>query len=88
MKNITSATSKCYCSVRHDGSNSDSIDYHRNDLFTQPQKKNEIMSSGNLDGLGDDHTKYSKSERKRQISYDINCPWNLKCDTNVSMKQK
>ena len=46
------------------------------------------MSSGNLDGLGDDHTKYSKSERKRQISYDISCPWNLKCDTNVSMKQK
>ena len=39
MKNISSATSKCSSSVRHGGSNSDSIDYYRNDLATQPQER-------------------------------------------------
>ena len=28
------------------------------------------------------HTKWSKSERERQISYDITYMWNLKYDTN------
>ena len=41
-------------------------------------KKNEICS--NMDG--DYHTKWGKSERERQIPYDITCMWNLKCDTN------
>ena len=35
-----------------------------------------------MDGLRDDHTKWSKSERERQISYDIMYMWNLKYDTN------
>ena len=30
----------------------------------------------NLDGPGDDHTKWSKTDRKRQISYDITYMWN------------
>ena len=32
---------------------------------------NAICSNGNMDGLGDYHTKWSKSDRERQISYDI-----------------
>ena len=35
-------------------------------------KKNEIMPFGSyMDGARDDHTQQSKSERERQISYDI-----------------
>ena len=42
---------------------------------------NDVICS-NMDGLRDDHTKWSKSDRKRQISYDITYRWNLKYDTN------
>ena len=35
-----------------------------------------------MDATGDDHTKWSKSERERQISHDIMSLWNLKYDTN------
>ena len=41
-----------------------------------------------MDRLRDYHTKRSKSERERQIPYDITYMWNLKNDTNLSMKQK
>ena len=30
-----------------------------------------------MDGPGDDHTEWSKSDRERQISYDITYMWNL-----------
>ena len=32
----------------------------------------------NMDEPGDDHTKWSKSDRERQIPYDIIYMWNLK----------
>ena len=32
----------------------------------------------NIGGPRDYHTKWSKSDRERQISYDITCMWNLK----------
>ena len=32
----------------------------------------------NMDGPRDYHTKWSKSERERQVSYDITYMWNLK----------
>ena len=35
-----------------------------------------------MDGSRDDHIKRSKSDRERQIPYDITCMWNLKFDTN------
>ena len=35
-----------------------------------------------MDGPRDYHTKCSKSERERQIPYDITYMWNLKYDTN------
>ena len=35
----------------------------------------------NADGHSNCHTKWSKSERKRQIPYDITYMWNLKYDT-------
>ena len=36
----------------------------------------------NMDGPRNHHTKWSKSERKRQMPYDITYMWNLKYDTN------
>ena len=30
-----------------------------------------------MDGPRDYHMKHSKSDRKRQLSYDITCMWNL-----------
>ena len=43
----------------------------------------------NMDVTRDYHNKWSKSERERQISYDITYMWNLKYEKmNVSMKQK
>ena len=35
-----------------------------------------------MDGPRDNHTKRSKSERERQIPYEITYTWNLKYDTN------
>ena len=36
----------------------------------------------NVDGPRDYHTKWSKANKERQISYDITYVWNLKYDTN------
>ena len=36
----------------------------------------------NLDGSRDYHTKWSKSDRDRQIPYEIPYIWNLQYDTN------
>ena len=35
-----------------------------------------------MEGPRDDHTKWSKSARERQIPYDITYKWNLKYDTS------
>ena len=49
-------------------------------LLSHKKEWNNVICS-NMDGPTDDHTKWSKSERERQISYDITCMWNLKYDT-------
>ena len=36
----------------------------------------------NMDETRDSHTKWNKSDRERQIPYDITYMWNLKYDTN------
>ena len=38
-----------------------------------------------MGGPGDYHTKQRKSERERQVSYDIAYMWNLRYDTNKSI---
>ena len=40
------------------------------------------MLCNDMDATRAYHTKWSKSERERQISYDITYMWNLKYDTN------
>ena len=49
-----------------------------NGILLSHQKEWNIAICSNMDGPGDDHTKWSKSDRKRQISYDIAYMWNLK----------
>ena len=38
-----------------------------------------------MDGSGDYHTKWSKSDRERQIPYNIICMWNLKKKKKIQM---
>ena len=50
-------------------------------LLSHKKEWNNAICS-NMDGLRDHHTKWSKSDRQRQIPYDITYMWNLKYDTN------
>ena len=49
-------------------------------LFSHKKERNWVICS-NMDGPRDYHTKSSKSDRERQVSY-ITYMWNLKYDTN------
>ena len=46
-------------------------------LLSQKEEWNNAICS-NMDGPGDYHTKWSKSDKERQISYGISYMWNLK----------
>ena len=50
-------------------------------LLSHKKEQNNAICS-NMDATREYHTKWSKSERERQISYDITYMWNLKYDTN------
>ena len=50
-------------------------------------KMNEIMPFSAIWMERNDHTKWSKSERKRKIPYDITHMWNLKHDTSEPLYQ-
>ena len=50
-------------------------------IFLSHKKWNNAIDS-NMGGPRDYHIKWSKSERERQIPYDITYMWNLKYDTN------
>ena len=57
-------------------------------LLSHKKEWNSAICS-NMDGPRDDHTKWSKSDRERQISHDITYVWNLKYYTNeLIYKQK
>ena len=50
-------------------------------LLSHKKERNNAICN-NMDGPTDYHTKRSKSDRERQIWYDITYMWNLKYDTN------
>ena len=50
-------------------------------LLGHKNEQNNAICS-NMNATRDYHTKWSKSERERQIPYDITYLWNLKYDTN------
>ena len=49
--------------------------------YYSTMKEGNIAICNNMDGPRDYHTKWSKSERERQIPYDITYMCNLKYDT-------
>ena len=53
-----------------------------NGILLGHEKEQNNAICGNMDGLRDYHTKWSKSDRERQISDTITYMWNLKNDTN------
>ena len=53
-------------------------------LLSHRKERNNAICS-NLDGPRDYHTKWSKSDRERQILYDITYMWILKTNTNESI---
>ena len=55
-------------------------------LRHKKQQKNAICS--NMDGTRDSYTEWNKSERERQIPYDITYIWNLTYSTNETFHRK
>ena len=45
-------------------------------------KENNFAIYSNKDGLGGHYAKWNKSDRERQILYDLTYMWNLKNTTN------
>ena len=56
-------------------------------LLSHKKEQNNTICS-NTDGARDSHTKWSKSERERQILYGITYIWNLIFDTNEPFYRK
>ena len=54
----------------------DVVHIHNGILLSHKKEWNNVICS-NMNGPGDYHTKWSKSDRERQISYDITHMWNL-----------
>ena len=56
--------------------------YIYNGILLKHKKEQNNSICSNMDATRDHHTKWSKSERERQIVYDITYMWSLKCGTN------
>ena len=52
------------------------------------KKERNSATCSNMDGTRDSHTKWNKSERERQILYDITYFWNLIYGTNEPFHRK
>ena len=58
-------------------------------LFSHKKEWNKCHLQSNMDGPRNSHTEWSKSERERQILYDITYMWNfLKININELIYQK
>ena len=61
--------------------------YTHNGILLSHKKEWNIAICSNMDGSREYHTKWSKSNRGRQILYDITYMWNLRNNTNESIYQ-
>ena len=59
----------------------DVVYIHNGILLSHKKEWNNVICS-NMNGPRDYDTKWSKSDRDRQISYGITYMWNVKYDTN------
>ena len=64
--------------------------YHSNGILLSHKKEWNNAIYSDMDGPRDCHTEWSKSDRERQISYDITYMWNLRkiVQMNLFTKQK
>ena len=58
--------------------NKEDVVHMYNGVLLSHEKEQNNAICGNMDATRDYHTKWSKSERERQITYDITYMWNLK----------
>ena len=58
----------------------DAVHIYSRILLSHKKEQNNTVCS-NMDATRDYHTKWIKSEKERQIPYDITNMWNLKYDT-------
>ena len=65
----------------------DVVYIHNGILLSHKKEQNNAICS-NMDGTRDSHTKWSKSEREKQIPYDITYIWNLIYSTFESSTEK
>ena len=65
----------------------DVVYIHNGILLNHKKEQNNAICS-NVDAARDCHTKWSKSERERQIPHDNNYMWNLKYDTKEPIYEK
>ena len=54
------------------------------EYYSAIKKEWNIAICSNMDGAREYHTKWSKSDRERQVLYDITYMWNLKNNSNES----
>ena len=59
----------------------DMVYLYNGKLLSHKKEWNNAICS-NMDGPRDCHTEWSKSEREKQVPYDITYMWNLKYNTN------
>ena len=62
------------------------VNIYNGTLFSHKKGQHDAFCS-NMDGTRDSHSKWSKSERERQMPYDITYMWNLKCGTKWAYLQ-
>ena len=62
--------------------------YTHNGILLGHKKEQNNAICSNVDGIRDSHTEWSKSERERQIPYDIAYIWNLIYGTKETYHRK
>ena len=60
---------------------------HTYTMYSAVKKDGNNAICSNMDGSGDDHTKWKKSAKERQILYDVTYMWSPKHDTNELIYQ-
>ena len=56
--------------------------YTKNELLSHKERIKMLAICSIMDGLGEYYARWNKSDRERQILYDISYMWNIKNTTN------
>ena len=75
------------CPLTEEWTKEDVVHIHNGILLSHKKEWNNVICS-NMDGPRDDHIKWSKSDRERQIPYDITYMWNLEKMIQINFFKK